>query len=80
MPLPPPPGIKLIRVNLRTGQRAGPDNPKAILEAFTPGTAPPDNSAAIAMSGAPGGPGGPDASAGVSPEANRAVRTGGGLY
>jgi penicillin-binding protein 1A len=80
MPFPPPPGIKLIRVDLRSGQRAGPDNPKAILEAFKPGSVPPDNSAAIAMSGGPAGLGGPDASAGVSPEANRSVRTGGGLY
>ena len=38
-----PPGIKLIRVDLKTGQRAGPDSQKVILEAFKPGTAPPDN-------------------------------------
>ena len=38
-----PPGIKLIRVDLKTGQRAGPGTEKVILEAFKPGTAPPDN-------------------------------------
>ena len=36
-----PAGIKLIRVNPRTGMRAGPGEP-SILEAFKPGTAPPD--------------------------------------
>ena len=36
-----PAGIKLIRVDPRTGMRAGPGEP-AILEAFKPGTAPPD--------------------------------------
>ena len=38
-----PPGIKLIRVDLKTGLRAGPGSEKVILEAFKPGTAPPDN-------------------------------------
>ena len=38
-----PPGIKLVRVDLKTGLRAGPGTEKAILEAFKPGTAPPDN-------------------------------------
>ena len=36
-----PAGIKLIRVNPRTGMRAGPGEP-SILEGFKPGTAPPD--------------------------------------
>jgi penicillin-binding protein, 1A family len=36
-----PPGIKLIRVDLATGQRAG-SGGRTILEAFKPGTAPPD--------------------------------------
>jgi penicillin-binding protein 1A len=81
MPFRMPLGIKLIRVDLKTGQRAGADNPKAIVEAFKPGTAPPDNSAAVAMSGLPGGGyGSPDGPVGVSPEADRAVRSGGGLY
>jgi len=31
-----PPGIKLVRVNLKTGLPAGPGDPKAIMEAFKP--------------------------------------------
>lgn len=64
-----PPGIKLIRVDLQTGARAGPGAGKAVLEAFKPGTAPADTSA------------GYYGAAGVTPEVDRAVRTGtGGLY
>jgi penicillin-binding protein 1A len=45
-----PAGIKLIRVDSMTGMRAGPgDGGKTILEAFKPGTAPPDNYAAIGV-------------------------------
>jgi penicillin-binding protein 1A len=35
-----PPGIRLVRVNLKTGQRAQPGDDKVILEAFKPGTEP----------------------------------------
>ena len=35
-----PPGIQLIRINRKTGFRAGPGDPGAILEAFKPGTQP----------------------------------------
>ena len=42
-----PPGIKLIRVDAHNGMRAGPGDPKVILEAFKPGTAPPDNYSVI---------------------------------
>jgi penicillin-binding protein 1A len=70
-----PPGIKLIRVDAKTGMRAGPGDTRAILEAFKPGTAPPDSYSVI---GADTGSGGPVP---VSPEADRAIRTGtGGLY
>ncbi len=70
-----PPGIKLIRVDAKTGMRAGPGDTHVILEAFKPGTAPPDSYSVI---GAESGNGGPLQ---VSPEADRAVRTGtGGLY
>ena len=70
-----PPGIKLIRVDPRTGMRAGPGDQRVILEAFKPGTAPSDNYSAIGVSDADGRP------VGVSPEADRAIRTGtGGLY
>ena len=37
-----PPGIELIRVNKKTGFRAAPGDPDAILEAFKPGTQPPN--------------------------------------
>ena len=62
-----PPGIKLIRIDPQTGARAGPGSSRAILEAFKPGTAPPDSSASYYGA--------------VTPEVDRAVRTGtGGLY
>jgi len=70
-----PPGIKLIRVDPKSGMRAGPGDQRVILEAFKPGTAPPDNYSTIGVSDADGRP------VGVSPEADRAIRTGtGGLY
>src|SRR6202049_2631445 len=43
-----PPGIKLIRVNPKTGMRAGPGDDKVILEAFKPGTPPPAKYSALA--------------------------------
>ena len=70
-----PTGIKLIRIDPKTGMRiaAGTAGP-AILEAFKPGTAPPDNYAII---GAPDG----SPAATISPDADRALRGGtGGLY
>jgi penicillin-binding protein 1A len=70
-----PPGIKLIRVDPKSGMRAGPGDQRVILEAFKPGTAPPDNYSTIGVSDADSRP------VGVSPEADRAIRTGtGGLY
>ena len=47
IPFTVPPGIKLIRVDAHTGMRAGPGDPKTILEAFKPGTAPPDSYSVI---------------------------------
>ena len=35
-----PPNIRLVRINLKTGLATGPDDPKAILEAYKPGTGP----------------------------------------
>jgi penicillin-binding protein 1A len=69
-----PPGIKLVRVNVASGTRAGGgEGGGTILEAFKPGTAPPEGYASY--------PGGASASAAVSPEADRAVGAGtGGLY
>ncbi len=72
-----PAGIKLIRIDLKSGMRSGPgDSGRTILEAFKPGTAPPDNYSAIGMADADG------RSLIVSPDADRAViRSGtGGLY
>ncbi len=70
-----PPGIKLVRVDAKSGMRAGPGDQRVILEAFKPGTAPPDNYSVVGVTDADGRP------MGVSPEADRAVRTGtGGLY
>ncbi|HXF87487.1 MAG TPA: penicillin-binding protein 1A [Xanthobacteraceae bacterium] len=71
-----PSGIKLIRVDPKTGMRVAPGSTgPAILEAFKPGTAPPDSSIAVI--------GGPESSipGGISPDADRALRGGtGGLY
>jgi len=77
-----PPGIKLIRVDPKTGMRAGPDTQRAILEAFKPGTAPPDSYSVIGFDNGQGNTGGPGFfGQGVSPESGRAVRSGtGGLY
>ena len=75
-----PPGIKLIRVDVKTGARAGPGTERAVLEAFKPGTAPPSDGYSVVGSGD-----GRDAErpwgVGVTPDADRAVRSGtGGLY
>jgi penicillin-binding protein 1A len=68
-----PPGLKLIRISASTGMRAGSgEGPGTILEAFKPGTAPPDTYTVI---------GGEGLQAGITPEAERAVGAGtGGLY
>jgi penicillin-binding protein 1A len=72
-----PAGIKLIRVDSKTGMRAGPgDGGKTILEAFKPGTAPPDNYAVLGVADADGSTMQP------SPDGDRSLfRPGtGGLY
>ncbi len=76
-----PPGIKLVRVDRKTGVRAGPDSKQAILEAFKPGTAPPDGYSMVGYGEPEGGSFNRSwNSGGVSPDADRAVRSGGGLY
>jgi penicillin-binding protein 1A len=50
-----PAGIKLVRVDAKSGLRAGPDSGKTITEAFKPGTAPSDNYSAIGVADADGG-------------------------
>jgi penicillin-binding protein 1A len=79
-----PAGIKLIRIDSKSGLRVGPGaTGGVILEAFKPGTAPPDNYSVIGYTDqqqqhqqqeSPGYIGG------VSPDAQRAVRRGNGLY
>jgi penicillin-binding protein 1A len=64
-----PPGIKLISVDVHTGQRS--TGPGSIMEAFKPGTAPPDSY---------GGGGGPDIGAQVTPDVERVGGGTGGLY
>jgi penicillin-binding protein 1A len=54
IPFKVPAGIKLIRVDAKSGMRAGPDSGRTILEAFKPGTAPPDNYAVIGVADADG--------------------------
>jgi len=62
-----PPGIKLISVDPRTGQRSS--GAGSILEAFKPGTAPPEGSSAAPQV------------LSINPDADRVVGTGtGGLY
>ncbi len=57
-----PSGIKLVRVDAKSGMRAGPgDTGKTILEAFKPGTAPPDNYAVIGVADQDGRQPPPDA-------------------
>ncbi|HLH50592.1 MAG TPA: hypothetical protein VKV96_14725, partial [Roseiarcus sp.] len=70
-----PPGIKLVSVDVHTGMRS--TGPGSILEAFKPGTAPPDAYV--------GGGGGEDQANArvltVSPDVEKAIGSGtGGLY
>jgi penicillin-binding protein 1A len=69
-----PPGIKLIRIDAKSGLRAGPGTQRALLEAFKPGTAPPDSTSIIGVVNSDGSP------VAVTPESDRAVRSGSGLY
>ena len=69
-----PEGMKLIRINRKTGMRA--DGGDVIVEAFKPGTGPADSYSVIGMEFI-------DTERGqsISPEANRAIISGsGGLY
>nr|GAJ35040.1 penicillin-binding protein 1A [Bradyrhizobium sp. DOA9] len=55
VPFKVPAGIKLVRVVAKTGMRAGPgETGGIILEAFKPGTAPPDNYSVIGVADADG--------------------------
>ncbi len=82
-----PAGIKLIRIDARSGMRLAGGEGRAILEAFKPGTAPPDSYSVIGYTqdagnnpgqgyGPPGGEPGY-----IAPQQNRQIRSGpGGLY
>jgi penicillin-binding protein 1A len=70
-----PAGIKLVRVDPKTGVRVAPgDGSRTILEAFKPGTAPPDNYSVIGVADTEG--------RSFPPDADRAIiRPGtGGIY
>ena len=56
IPFKVPAGIKLIRVEAKSGMRIGPgEGGRGLLEAFKPGTAPPDNYSVIGVADADGG-------------------------
>jgi penicillin-binding protein 1A len=75
-----PPGIKLVRVDLKTGMRAGPGSTRVILEAFKPGTAPSDDYSVVGYGDDQRGGGQPYYGT-VPPDSGRSVRSGtGGLY
>ena len=71
-----PAGIKLIRVDAKTGMRASPGDTRVILEAFKPGTAPPDAYSVVGATDQQQDSG----YIGPPPDADRAVRRGTGLY
>ena len=74
-----PPGIKLIRVDPKSGTRIAAGSSGGLLEAFKPGTAPPDSYSV--MSYQEGGEGqGQRPYGGPTPEADRALRSGNGLW
>ncbi len=72
-----PAGIKLIRVNPRTGMRSTPGE-QSILEAFKPGTAPPDSNAVVGLTDPEGRPIAPPPPSG--PPGFLSPRGTGGLY
>ncbi|ARQ01997.1 penicillin-binding protein 1A [Pseudorhodoplanes sinuspersici] len=69
-----PAGIKLIRIDPKSGMRAGPGSERVILEAFKPGTAPPDSYSVVGYDGGGGYSTNPA-------DSDRFIRSGtGGLY
>src|SRR5262249_39381092 len=69
-----PARLELNRRDPRTGLRAGPGATGVILEAFKPGTAPPDYYQTIGVTDSEGRP------VSVPPESDRMIRSGSGLY
>ncbi len=89
VPFRAPPGMKLVRVNHKSGQPAGPGDKSAIMEAFKPGQEPAGS--VVAEDGADGGemaaddfgaaPPAPPPPLGAPPGNDRALTSGtGGLY
>jgi penicillin-binding protein 1A len=70
-----PPGIKLIRIDPKSGMRIAAGSAGGLLEAFKPGTSPPDSYSVIGQEGGDG-----RSWMGISPEADRAVMRPSGLY
>jgi penicillin-binding protein 1A len=70
-----PAGIKLIRIDPKTGTRISAGSPGGLLEAFKPGTAPPDGYSVIGGYENEG-----RSTYSVSPDADRVVPTARGLY
>jgi penicillin-binding protein 1A len=73
-----PAGLKLVRVDAKSGMRAGGGEGRVILEAFKPGTSPPDNYAGYGYGASPDGPDGRPY--GVSPDADRMITRPSGLW
>jgi penicillin-binding protein 1A len=71
-----PPGIKLIRINSKTGLRAQAGDERVILEAFKPGTQPSDSYGVIGLMDDEGRPFGGT----ISQESQRSLGRGGGLW
>ncbi len=72
-----PPGLQLIPINRKTGMEARPGEPDVIYESFKPGTGPADFFSVIGMEEYATG----EEILNVSPQANRAIVSGGGgLY
>ena len=69
-----PPGIKLIRIDPKSGTRIAAGSAGGLLEAFKPGTAPPDSYSVIGYDGEG------RSTYSVSPDADRVVPTARGLY
>jgi penicillin-binding protein 1A len=73
-----PAGIKLIRIDPKSGMRAGPGAERVILEAFKPGTAPPDSYSVVGFTDSEGRSYG---GGGGTSDTNMFIRPGtGGLY
>jgi penicillin-binding protein 1A len=69
-----PAGIKLIRIDPKSGMRIAAGSPGGLLEAFKPGTAPPDSYSVLGYQEGEG------RSFSISPDADRVLPTARGLY